>query len=79
MTISETMERSRKVTLTIPYTGCIDYHISNIESNLKKLEGVRDVEMKLWTAQIEYYPSKISVKEIKKAITDLGYEISERN
>ncbi|MEM3077988.1 MAG: heavy metal-associated domain-containing protein [Nitrososphaerales archaeon] len=79
MTISKTIEKSRRVTFTIPYTGCIDCHISNIKSNLKKLEGVRDVEMKLWTAQIEYYPSKISVKEIKKAITDLGYEISERN
>jgi copper chaperone CopZ len=35
--------------------------------------------MKLWTVQIDYYPSKISIKEIKKAVTDLGYEISERN
>jgi copper chaperone CopZ len=77
--MSETMERSRRVTLTIPYTNCIDCHISNIKSNLKKLEGVRNVEMKLWTAQIDYYPSKISIKEIKKAVTDLGYEISERN
>ncbi|MCP8321491.1 MAG: heavy-metal-associated domain-containing protein [archaeon] len=76
MATNEDKEKKKRVILTIPFTGCIDCNIANIEYNLKNLDGVKNVKAKMWMFHIDYYPSKVSINEIKKAIVEMGYVIS---
>jgi len=73
-------EKKDKLVLSIPniYSGCVSCNIANIEYNLKKLGLVEDVRFKRYKVQINYYPSKASVDEIKKAIDEMGFVISEK-
>ena len=66
--------------LSIPniLSGCVCCNIANIEYNLKKLGGVKNVKFKRFKVHINYYPSKISMNEIKKAIDEMGYVIAEQ-
>jgi len=52
---------------------------ANITKGLNKNEGVKTAEVNFATekAVVEFDESKTSLKEIKKIITDLGYEIGE--
>jgi len=72
-------EERERLVLSIPnvHSGCVSCNIANIEYNLKKLGGVRDVKFKRFKVHINYYPSKISMGEIKKAIDEMGYVIAE--
>jgi len=70
----------KRVVLSIPgiYTSCPTFNIANIEHNLRKLEGVKDVKIKGWKVHINYYSSKVSIDEIKKAIDKMGYVVAEQ-
>jgi len=68
-----------RMVLSIPniYSGCLSCNIANIEYNLKKLGWVRDAKFKRFKVHINYYPSKVSADEIRKAIDGMGYVIAE--
>jgi len=73
-------KEKKEIVFSIPniYSSCVSCNMANIEYNLKKLEGVKDVKLKRWKVHINYYPSKVSIDEIKKAIDETGYVISAR-
>lgn len=50
--------------------------VKTIESSLRKLSGVLDVQVNLATekARISYDPSLISIEDIRKVIEELGYQ-----
>ncbi|MGB9721789.1 MAG: heavy metal translocating P-type ATPase [bacterium] len=50
--------------------------VSTVEKSLKKLDGTIDVVVNLSTeeAHITYEPQKVSIKDLKSAIEDAGYE-----
>jgi periplasmic mercuric ion binding protein len=51
----------------------------NVEKNLSKLKGIRKVNADYKTQEITvvYNPRRISLDEIKKAISDMGYDADE--
>lgn len=66
-----------KVTIPIGGMTCASC-VATIEKALK-LEGVTHADVNLATekATIEYFPSQVSLAEIKKAIEDVGYKVLE--
>ncbi|MCL7412170.1 MAG: heavy metal translocating P-type ATPase [ANME-2 cluster archaeon] len=67
------------VTLHITGMTCASC-VQNIEKGLRKLDGVIKVSVNLTTERgyVEYDSAKISVKNIIKAVTDIGYEAEEQ-
>ena len=80
LTSNKAKEKTARLALSIPniYSGCVSCNTANIEYNLKNLGGVKDVKFKRFKVHINYYPSKISMNEIKKAIDEMGYVIAEQ-
>jgi Cu+-exporting ATPase len=76
--IKDTGYEARVEKATIPVGGmtCASC-VSRVEEALKALEGVVRVHVNLATekATVEYFPSKISLTEIKKAIVGAGYKV----
>ncbi len=66
----------KKVTLQITGMTCAACVIHNEEA-LKELPGVRNVVVNLATgkAMVEYDPDKVSLKDMKKAVSEAGYDV----
>jgi periplasmic mercuric ion binding protein len=71
--------KTRKTSATIKSTVECELCKVNIEKNLSKVKGVRKVNANYQQHQIEvvYNSRKISLAEIKKIISDLGYDADE--
>ena len=71
--------KTRKTSATIKSTVECELCKMNIEKNLSKVKGVRKVNANYQQHQIEvvYNSRKISLAEIKKIISDLGYDADE--
>jgi len=70
---------TKKKTLPIQGMSCASC-VVKIENSVKKLEGVVDVNVNLGTekATVEFVPNKVSLDEIKKAVTKAGpYQVLE--
>ncbi|MCK4928462.1 MAG: copper ion binding protein, partial [Methanosarcinales archaeon] len=67
------------VTLHITGMTCASC-VQNIEKGLRKLDGVIKVSVNLTTEKgyVEYDSAKVSVKDIIKAVTDIGYGAEEQ-
>jgi Cu+-exporting ATPase len=54
---------------------------SRVERTLKKLDGVLQATVNLATEQatVEYLPSKLSIADLKKIISDIGYFVKEES
>ncbi len=73
-------EKGERLVLTIPnvYSGCASSNIANIEDNLNKLGGVKDVKFKRFRVHIsKLLPVRGNVDNIKKAMDEMGYVIVE--
>ena len=69
-------ERIRKINLQIAGMTCAACVIHNEEA-LRDLPGVKNVVVNLATgkALVEYDPHRVSLADMRKAISDIGYEI----
>ncbi|MDW7776709.1 MAG: heavy metal translocating P-type ATPase [Methanosarcinales archaeon] len=67
------------VTLHITGMTCASC-VQNIETGLRKLDGVMKVSVNLTTEKgyVEYDSAKVSIKDIIKAVTDIGYGADEQ-
>ena len=54
--------------------------VQAVEKSLKKLDGVGEASVNLSTesATVEFDPSQVDVERLRKAVSDAGYEASER-
>ena len=72
------MATEEKKQITIPVSGmtCTSC-VGNVERALKELPGVKSASANLATnsATIEFNPSKVSIRDIEKAVTDVGFEV----
>ena len=71
-------EEPLKITVSTPTIQC-GMCQKNIESGLKKLNGISssDVNLREKSTMISYYQGKTSVAEIEKKIADLGYQAND--
>lgn len=75
--MASTMTQGRKkINLQIAGMTCATCVIHNEEA-LKELPGVDKVTVNLATgkAAVEYDPSRVTLNDMKKAVTDIGYEV----
>ncbi len=70
--------RTEKVDIPVGGMTCASC-VATIESALKELDGVISANVNLATerATVEYLPTQVSLADLKKAITDAGYEVRE--
>ncbi len=70
------MDGRRKVVLQIGGMHCASC-AQSIESMLKSLDGVYDVKVNFAASRavVEYDPSMVSLSEMEKAISDIGYKM----
>jgi Cu+-exporting ATPase len=70
--------RTEKVDIPVGGMTCASC-VATIESALKELDGVVSANVNLATerARVEYLPTQVSLADLKKAITDAGYEVRE--
>lgn len=70
--------RTEKVDIPVGGMTCASC-VATIESALKELDGVVSANVNLATerATVEYLPTQASLADLKKAITDAGYEVRE--
>lgn len=68
--------KTRKTSATIKSTVECELCKVNVEKHLSKVKGIRKVKADYQLHQIEivYNSRKISLQEIKKIISDLGYD-----
>ena len=66
----------RKINLQIAGMTCATCVIHNEEA-LKELPGVEKVVVNLATgkASVEYDPARVTLTDMRKAVTDIGYEV----
>jgi Cu+-exporting ATPase len=74
--VSEGEGRTRKVNIKISGMSCASC-AATIEKRLKSLDSVKSasVNFAAETATIEYYPSQISIMDLREVIEDLGYKV----
>jgi Cu+-exporting ATPase len=71
-------ERTREISLKITGMSCASC-VAKIEKALKGLEGVRRANVNFATekATVEYVPEIVTLVDLRKAIQDVGYGVSE--
>jgi copper ion binding protein len=54
-----------------------DHCVKTVEKGIRALQGVNRVKVDLATqsAEVAYAPDKVTPDQIKKAITDAGYQV----
>ncbi len=69
---------TKKVTIPIGNMSCASC-VQTIEEVLNELDGVKSANVNLATekATVEFIPAIITLDEVKKAITDIGYQVLE--
>jgi len=70
-----TKEKDKKIELKIAGMTCANC-ASTIEKSLKKLPGVSKADVNIGTesASVSYNPEKTKIKDVNRAITDVGYQ-----
>ncbi|MCG0277379.1 MAG: cation transporter [Thermanaeromonas sp.] len=68
---------SRRVILKIQGMSC-EHCKRSVEAALKGLDGVEKVAVDVGggEAVVDYYPARLTVEELKKAVVEAGYEVS---
>jgi len=68
--------KSTEVTLRISGMTC-DHCVKTVEKSIKALQGVSRIHVALAAqkAEIAYSPETVTLDQIKKAITEAGYQI----
>ncbi|MBE2977332.1 copper chaperone CopZ [Priestia megaterium] len=66
-----------KVTLSVKGMSC-GHCVKSVEGSVGELNGVQHVEVNLSEAKVtvEFDQNKVSLKSIKEAIDDQGYEVA---
>ncbi|MBI2980604.1 MAG: heavy-metal-associated domain-containing protein, partial [Chloroflexi bacterium] len=73
---SKTEPGKKRITLQIAGMTCASC-VANNEQALSGLPGVGKVVVNLATgkAMVEYDPNRVTLAQMKKAVTDIGYEV----
>lgn len=68
--------KATEVTLKISGMTC-DHCVKTVEKGIKSLKGVSrvHVDLALQKAEVAYSPEAVTLDQIKKAVTEAGYQV----